>query len=254
MKKSFFTKTLFFVSFAALIFSACDSNSDSKSGAKTNFQDEKMYVKDSRDGNVYRTVRIGSQIWMAENLNYAYKQPTATKDSSSFCFNNNPAFCKKYGRLYLWSAAMDSAGIFSTNSKGCGNRVLCNYATSVRGVCPEGWHVPNVAEFAVLMESAGDDNFVGRRLKSRSGWESRNDKQKNGNGSDDYGFSAIPTGFYRSEGKYKNGGFFASGSYFWSANSRNYIFAKTMEIDVDESAYESYQDKSIAVAVRCVKD
>lgn len=254
MKKSFFTKTLFFVSFAALIFSACDSNSDSKSGAKTNFQDEKMYVKDSRDGNVYRTVRIGSQIWMAENLNYAYKQPTATKDSSSFCFNNNPAFCKKYGRLYLWSAAMDSAGIFSTNSKGCGNRVLCNYATSVRGVCPEGWHVPNVAEFAVLMESAGDDNFVGRRLKSRSGWESRNDKQKNGNGSDDYGFSAIPTGFFQSMGKYKNGGFFASCSYFWSANSRNYIFAKTMIIDVDESAYESYQDKSIAVAVRCVKD
>ena len=196
MKKYFFTKTLFFVSFAALIFSSCYINSYSKSGAKTNFQDEKMYVKDSRDGNVYRTVRIGSQIWMAENLNYAYKQPTATKDSSSFCFNNNPAFCKKYGRLYLWSAAMDSAGIFSTNSKGCGNRVLCNYATSVRGVCPEGWHVPNVAEFAVLMESAGDDNFVGRRLKSRSGWESRNDKQKNGNGSDDDGFSAFLQAFF----------------------------------------------------------
>ncbi len=57
---------------------------------------------------------------MAENLNYAYLQPTSTKDSSSECYNNSPDSCAKYGRLYLWSAAMDSAAIFSKDGKDCG--------------------------------------------------------------------------------------------------------------------------------------
>ena len=61
-------------------------------------------MKDDRDGQTYKTVKIGSQWWMAENLNYAYLQPTASEDSSSFCYNNLPENCEKYGRLYLWSA------------------------------------------------------------------------------------------------------------------------------------------------------
>ena len=65
-------------------------------------------LKDDRDGQTYRTVKIGDQWWMAENLNYAYLQPTETLDSSSFCYDNDPENCKQYGRLYLFSAAMDS--------------------------------------------------------------------------------------------------------------------------------------------------
>ena len=70
-------------------------------------------LTDDRDGQTYKTVKIGEQWWMAENLNYRYIQQTyngGEKDSSSYCYNDDPANCEKYGRLYLWSAAMDSAG------------------------------------------------------------------------------------------------------------------------------------------------
>ena len=65
---------------------------------------------DERDGQVYKTVKIGKQIWMAENLNYAYTEPIkvgyTTIDSASFCNNNEPDSCAKYGRLYVWEAAV----------------------------------------------------------------------------------------------------------------------------------------------------
>ena len=66
-------------------------------------------MTDERDGHVYKTVKIGEQIWMAENLNYAYPKQDSSSDSVSWCYNNEPDSCAKYGRLYLWSAAMDSA-------------------------------------------------------------------------------------------------------------------------------------------------
>lgn len=100
---------------------------------------------DDRDGHVYKTIKIGEQTWMAENLNYAYLQPTSTKDSSSECYNNVLDNCTKFGRLYLWSAAMDSAAIFSLDGKGCGKGSgSCKQQPSkgVRGVCPENWHIP----------------------------------------------------------------------------------------------------------------
>ena len=78
-------------------------------------------LTDKRDGKVYKTVKIGFNWWMAENLNYAYLQPTGGLDSSSFCYKDSAEYCEKYGRLYLWSAAMDS-------------------------VCPEGWHIPSLEE------------------------------------------------------------------------------------------------------------
>ncbi|WP_405324195.1 FISUMP domain-containing protein [Fibrobacter sp.] len=104
---------------------------------------------DERDGQVYKTIKIGEQTWMAENLNYAYSQPTSTKDSSSECYNNELENCKKFGRLYLWSAAMDSAGIFSLDGKGCGKgsgSCKAQPAKGVRGVCPENWHIPTESD------------------------------------------------------------------------------------------------------------
>lgn len=100
---------------------------------------------DNRDGQVYKTVEIGVQTWMAENLNYAYLPLEAGSDSLSFCYDNDPLNCSKYGRLYRWSAAMDSAGMFSTTGKGCGYSV-CLPTGNVRGVCPEGWHLPSKNE------------------------------------------------------------------------------------------------------------
>ncbi len=98
---------------------------------------------DARDGKTYKTVKIGSQTWMAENLNCAYSEGTAR----SYCYGNDPANCEKYDRLYTWSAAMDSAAVFGDGGKGCGYGVKCTPTYPVRGACPEGWHLPSNAEW-----------------------------------------------------------------------------------------------------------
>ncbi len=166
-------------------------------------------MKDERDGQVYRTIKIGNQVWMAQNLNYAYKEPTATEDSSSFCYEGNPANCTIFGRLYLWSAAMDSIGKFSTNGKGCGYGASCTPSYPVRGVCPQGWHMPNRDEIVTLLETVGgkqneESNWqwdnAGTNLKSNGGWDKFN--LDNGNGTDEFGFSAIPAGIREYTGKY----------------------------------------------------
>ena len=110
-----------------------------------------------RDGQVYKTVYVESidRTWMIQNLNYAYLQPTAELDSSSWCQNDDPEDCGKNGRLYIWSAAMDSAGLFSEDGKGCGYGVKCYwYWMIVRGVCPAGWHLPNSDEWSEFIFAA----------------------------------------------------------------------------------------------------
>lgn len=118
-------------------------------------------MTDERDGQTYKTITIdGRATWMAENLNYAYLQPTAELDSSSWCYINEPDSCAKYGRLYLWSAVMDSAGLFSEDTKGCGyysdenEWYKCPKEDFVQGVCPPNWHVPTSDEFGVPLSLA----------------------------------------------------------------------------------------------------
>ena len=166
-------------------------------------------MKDERDGQVYRTIKIGNQVWMAQNLNYAYNEPTSTQDSSSFCYGGNPANCTIFGRLYLWSAAMDSVGKFSTNGKGCGYGSKCSATGKVRGVCPSGWHLPSREEVVTLLETVGGEQMpeedwqwenAGKALKSVGGWNKFN--LDNGNGTDEFGFSAIPAGNWDYSGRF----------------------------------------------------
>lgn len=120
---------------------AC-GNENTGAGPDVSFDSAKYYnpaisygtLKDSRDGQVYRTVQIGVQTWMAENLNYDYNVGTA----ASYCYNDSKDSCAKYGRLYTWSAAMDSAAIFSDDGKGCGFGATCSASGKIRGICPEG--------------------------------------------------------------------------------------------------------------------
>ena len=99
-------------------------------------------MTDSRDGQTYKTVKIDVQIWMAENLNY--------KADSSFCHHNDESNCSNYGRFYRWATAMDSAGTWSSNGKGCGYGKACSPTYPVRGVCPSGWHLPSLTELITL--------------------------------------------------------------------------------------------------------
>ena len=219
---------------------------------------------DTRDNHEYKTVTIGEQTWMAENLAYAYLEPTKTQDSSSFCDDKDPEYCEKYGRLYLWSAAMDSAAVFSEEGKGCGYDFRkCankNNSSRIRGICPEGWHLPNVAEYGVLFTAVGgekkpgwpDWNNVEKSLKSLEGWKEY--KGRDGNGFDDYGFNVMPVG--RADDTenvhlYDQGGV----AFFWTSDNRNDFTAEiitfenwTPDVSNSGTGMNSY------LSIRCLKD
>ena len=213
-------------------------------------------LTDSRDGQTYKTVKIGEQVWMAENLNYAYLEPTFGHDSSSFCYNNDPTYCATYGRLYRWSAAMDSAGVLDPAGKNCGYLARCSANGVIRGVCPEGWHLPSKEEFDILRETVTNgDSYadVGTKLKSTSGWVYEEISKKDGNGTDDFCFSGLPAGFRtgKAGAEYDALGKWAS---FWSSTETAEYNAYQLSLsqwgDIDFSQLTKYNTASI----RCVED
>ena len=141
---------------------------------------------------MYKTVKIGDQTWMAENLNYAYPHKIRDLDSASWCYNNEPDNCAKYGRLYMWEATMDGNAFEYTDNyydydSFCTEQV---YKTEesfnfYRGTCPENWHIPSHDEWPLLKSTA--NNFA-TDLKSTVDW------RDDGNGSDILGFSVLPAG------------------------------------------------------------
>lgn len=139
---------------------------------------------DPRDGQSYDIVKIGGLTWFAENLNFATE--------GSVCPEGDSRKCSEYGRLYTWDDARTS--------------------------CPEGWQLPDSADFALLITEAGGAAEAGEKLKSTSGWF------KKGNGTDALGFNALPAGYrgavYEGEGGALVGGAYdgiGGYAYFWSA-------------------------------------
>ena len=209
--------------------------------------------KDERDGQTYRTVKIGDQVWMAENLNYAsytdvpYKYYPFSSDSISWCYDNDPANCAKYGRLYTWAAAMDSL-----HTTGCGYRKKCSPTYPVRGLCPEGWHLPKEMELKMLRTAVGGQYRAGKMLKSINGWNWNEHDDLNGNGTDDYSFAALPAGYRNYDGLFSNEGYLAS---FWSSDEVNSDDACNMYMyHYNDEAYVKIGFKYDGMSVRCVKD
>ena len=137
--------------------------------------DSNGVLKDYRDGEIYPTVAIGTQVWMAKNLDYdvAY----------SACYKNSADSCAKFGRLYTWATAV------SKSEDECGYGKTCGLPdTVIRGVCPEGWHLPSEAERDTLIKTTGGESSVRTALSTRSGW------LWSTNGYDTFGFSALPAG------------------------------------------------------------
>ena len=219
-------------------------------------------LTDSRDGRTYKTVTIGTQTWMAQNLNY--------ETANSYCYSDTPSNCTKYGRLYTWAAAMDSVGMWTANGKDCGYGKTCSPTLPVRGVCPTGWHLPTQTEWGTLFTAVGvSSTTAGTKLKSTSGWNSSDNSVS---GTDNYSFSALPAG-----GRYGNGDYDGEGdyAYFWSSTEYNsyleYIMcnfenwgilkknnsylAYIMYLDYnDDGAYRDNINKFNGFSVRCVKD
>ncbi|SHG45674.1 major paralogous domain-containing protein [Fibrobacter sp. UWH9] len=213
-------------------------------------------LTDSRDNQVYKTVTIGTQTWMAENLNYAYtgvkyNYSSYTSDSTSWCYENKASNCDKYGRLYTWSAVMDSAAQFSVNAgTRCGYGKTCTPNSPHRGICPEGWHVPTDEEYSTLYTYIGGSDTAGSLLKSTSGWNDYNGKS--GNGTDKYGFSVLPAGDRRSNGDVSGEGY---GAFLWSAseNGRDVAWYLYFYYSGDY-AYQIYNGKDYGQSLRCLKD
>ena len=196
-------------------------------------------LKDLRDGQTYKTVKIGDQVWMAENLNF--------ETDSSFCYNDSVEYCEKYGRLYTWAVAMDSAGAWTTNGKDCGYGEDCSPTYPVRGVCPEGWHLPSMDEWDTLFTAAGDSSVAWTKLKSTSGW------YNGGNGTDDLGFSVFPAGErFRKDGDYYYEGYNA---FFWSSTEfvSYTAFYRYLHYSSDYVLLD-YESKNFGFSVRCLQD
>jgi len=114
---------------------------------------------DNRDGKSYKSVTIGTQVWMAENLNY--------ETENSKCFDDDPENCIKYGRLYTWAEA--------------------------KTACPLGYKLPSDEDWTQLTDFVGSN--AGTKLKALSGWGNNYESGASGNGTDNYGFSALPGGY-----------------------------------------------------------
>ena len=211
-----------------------------------NVDTDKNCFKDERDGQTYRMVKIGNQVWMAENMNY--------ETAGSYCYNDYAENCKNYGRLYTWGAAMDSAGVWSTDGKGCGRHILdgdgfvCSATFPVRGVCPEGWHLPDTTEWYILFAAVGGQSSSGKALKSTSGWDKWDD---NGNGEDTYGFSGLPAGA-SSYDMFQFALFWSSVEHYTGGYN---IDAYGMSLYYKSAVASLYREpKSAQFSVRCLKN
>jgi len=205
--------------------------------------------KDSRDGQTYRYVKIGSQTWMAENLNYN------TRDlDGSWCYNDDPYYCTIYGRLYDWATAMDIYAYYNENEWG-------NSDVKHRGVCPAGWHLPSRREWGDLAVYAGGigeygerwGGWAGANLRSTNGWNDYNMYN-----TDAYDFSALPSGlrfYYPNSNRFDFGNLGYSGSW-WTATeySDNNAYGRYTGMNGFDNVSEDDGNKIHGYSVRCVRD
>jgi uncharacterized protein (TIGR02145 family) len=178
-------------------------------------------LTDSRDGKTYRIIAMGTQTWMAENLNY--------NAPSSRCYNDGPANCDKYGRLYNWATALS--------------------------VCPDGWHLPSDDEWTRLTIYVGSDAAVKLKVIDGWDWNNWNGADESGNGTDYYGFSALPSGERYPNGTFTNIGFYTM---WWSTIDgwNNETLASTRGLNsINKNGVINQQiNKLSLISVRCIKD
>ena len=176
---------------------------------------------DERDGKTYKTIKIGSQTWMAENLNY--------KTTNSWTYDNDPVNGDTYGRLYTWYAALTA--------------------------CPKGWHLPSDDEWKTMEKALGmsqseADKFgyrgtdEGKKIKSTSGWFD------NGNGTNSSGFNALPGGYRGGTGSFYSLG---GSGYWWSSGEGSGATGRGLAYD-DGQVLRYSNTEARGFSVRCLKD
>ena len=212
---------LFFVFVAVLIFSFIANQSISQ-------------VNDY-DGNTYKTVKIGTQTWMAENLNVEHYRngdpiPQVTDadewlklTTGAWCYNGNKTSNGKiYSKLYNWYAINDS-----------------------RGLAPKGWHVPSDEEWIQLSDYLGGDRVAGKKMKSTNGWI------ENGNGTNESGFNGLPGSFRADDGSF---GAICYSGYWWTTTENKFSFVLFNFLYSGDALEIFSASKKSGCSVRCIKD
>jgi uncharacterized protein (TIGR02145 family) len=164
------------------------------------------------------TVKIGGKTWMAKNLDRA--------TANSKCYENSADNCAKYGRLYNWNDA--------------------------KSACPSGWRLPSDADWSALTDAVGESSTAGKKLKSKSGW------YNNGDGTDDYGFAALPGGYGSSDGGFDvDADADAAGNRgsWWSSTEYDArdAWARHMSSGYGHVS-RNVNGKAVLFSVRCVQD
>lgn len=215
-------------------------------------------MTDPRDQQKYKTVKIGSQVWMAENLNY-YDENNLSLRGATWCYDNDEANCAQMGRLYTWSAAVDRFSLWD-KGKGiaCGyysQDLDCEYLRSIQGICPQGWRLPDEADWAELFMNVGGKRNTPKLLKSQTGWD------EGSNGIDTYGFGALPAGYVDTYNQFSGA---KNVTHFWTPGATYSHDANVFTLDDknddwhlfdDDSVLSLYSmDKNYGLSVRCIKD
>jgi len=197
---------------------------------------------DKRDGQLYRIVTIGKQVWMAQNLNY--------RAEGSSCYENKAENCRTYGRLYPWTVAMALPKSYAASS------AASELQKEHRGVCPEGFHMPVGEDMKTLVAYINKQNKYptersGTLLKMAFSWKHSEEWP---DGTDRFGFSAMASGYRNTRGEYREMGRDAD---FWVAeesNNPSHAPYWNLYYDNDEFLGDYSKKKTYAYSVRCLRD
>ena len=165
---------------------------DGPKGVINVFVNRSDIITDSRDGKEYKTIKIGNQWWLAENLNIGVFVEITNKgeihiDASNngiiekYCFLNNEANCDTFGGLYDWDEMMQ----YNPSDEG--------EIGTTQGICPDGWHLPTHTEWTTLTDYLGGITVAGGKLKEAG---TRFWNTPNNNATNESGFTALPGGHW----------------------------------------------------------
>jgi len=188
-------------------------------------------------GQTYHTVKIGNQCWFKENLNVGTRidgsqnQDPTNQTIEKYCYADNESNCDTYGGLYQWDELMKN----STKS-------------GVKGICPDGWHIPTDGEWTILTDFLGGESVAGGKMKEAGyvHWDSPNTGATNTSG-----FTALPGGYWY----YGNFVYLANLAYFWSSSESSTTHARYRRLYYDfENVYRGSSNKIYGCSARCLQD
>jgi uncharacterized protein (TIGR02145 family) len=195
------------------------------------------FLVDERDDEVYSTVKIGSQCWMAENLNTGIMINGGSNQSDNsaiekYCYNNATSNCDIYGGLYQWNEMM-------------------HYITTegIQGICPEGWHLPANSEWELIRTYLGGELVAGGKMKEigTAHWNPPNVGATN-----ESGFTALPAGYRNINGNFMTIG---SDGQFWSSSNFSSNNALKWQLGFDSPGFgTNNDDKNFGLSVRCLNN